>query len=205
MRFNLFFMLLCFATIYSCVNSDKIDQDQPQDGKHSTSETIAENTIKDEVMLAENKESSDSVASNQSSENVEEINVPPIEEVVKVKKPTRPEISFQKDVHDFGEITAGDIIDHKFNFKNTGNAPLVVKSTSVTCGCTIPSYPFIPIEPGESGYIGVTYNSVGKSGSQNPSITVITNASPAKYVLTMEGVVKEKSKVEIDTSKNGNQ
>jgi hypothetical protein len=108
------------------------------------------------------------------------------------KKPMRPSISFKETTKEFDEITAGDIIDVRFDFKNLGNAPLVVKSATATCGCTVPSYPFIPIEPGEEGFIGVTYNSVGKSGEQKASITLITNANPSKYVLHLKGNVLDK-------------
>lgn len=111
-------------------------------------------------------------------------------------KNLEPKITFEETIHDFEEITAGDIIEVKYNFENTGKAPLVIKSATATCGCTVPSYPFIPIEPGEHGFIGVTYNSVGKSGEQKPSITIITNAAPAKYVLHLQGNVLQKKKQE---------
>ncbi|MEE9373922.1 MAG: DUF1573 domain-containing protein [Saprospiraceae bacterium] len=103
-------------------------------------------------------------------------------------------LAFEEFVYEFGVITEGDIVKHDFYFKNTGKAPIIVKSATATCGCTIPSYPFIPIDPGEKGYIGVTYNSVGKSGIQTPIITVISNATQKIVKLKFTGTVVEKVK-----------
>lgn len=109
-------------------------------------------------------------------------------------------ISFEKTTHNFGEITEGDVIKHKFKFTNTGNAELTIKSASASCGCTDPSYPFLGIAPGEDGFIGVTYYSVSKDGPQKPEVTIKTNASDHSFVLYLEGNVipkkKEDEKVE---------
>jgi len=74
----------------------------------------------------------------------------------------------------------------------TGNAPLEIKSASATCGCTQPSYPFIPVEPNEQGHISVRYNSVGKEGHQKPEVSIITNIDKNEIILFMEGFVIEK-------------
>jgi len=97
----------------------------------------------------------------------------------KVKKPKAklyPSIKFDQEVFTIGDITEGDVIDQDFEFENVGKAPLNIKKAEGTCGCTIPSYPFLSIEPGNTGTIGVTYNSVGKSGVQEPEILVYSDA-----------------------------
>lgn len=75
-------------------------------------------------------------------------------------------------------------------FSNEGNAPLVITNAKATCGCTQPSFPFVPIEAGETGFIGVRYVSVGKEGVQKPLITVTTNASKEPVTLMFNGTVK---------------
>ena len=65
----------------------------------------------------------------------------------KPKPIAKPNLKFDLIRHNFDTIQAGDIIDYKFEFTNTGNAPLVINSARATCGCTQPSYPFVPIEP----------------------------------------------------------
>lgn len=109
---------------------------------------------------------------------------------------TSPKIEFEELVWDFGEITEGDVIEKKFKFTNTGNATLEIISTSATCGCTRPTFPFIDINPGESNVIGIKYHSVGKDGDQNPEITVETNSTPKFIILKLFGTVTPKPKEE---------
>jgi len=109
---------------------------------------------------------------------------------VKKKKRKRAKIEFNELVHQFGTIKTGDKVKHQFKFKNTGNAPLVIKSVDVSCGCTFPSYPFLPIESGEEGVIDVTFDSEHKVGRQKPTITVVTNARPRTIKLNLEGFVE---------------
>lgn len=101
----------------------------------------------------------------------------------------RAKIVFDKEVFQFGIIKPGDVIEHKFHFTNTGNQDLLIKDAQASCGCTQPSFPFIPIKPGEKGFIGVKYDSKGKLGQQKPSITLTTNGSPSTKKIYLEGLV----------------
>ena len=98
-------------------------------------------------------------------------------------------MKFDSEVFKFGIIKPGDVIEHKFEFTNTGNKDLVIKDAQASCGCTQPSFPFIPIKPGEKGYIGVKYDSKGKLGQQKPMVTLTTNGSPATKKIYLEGLV----------------
>jgi len=125
------------------------------------------------------------------------------------KKKPRPIITFEEPNQEFGEIVEGDTIDFKFVFVNTGTAPLDIESAIPTCGCTRPSFPFIAVEPGDKGYIGVQFISLGKEGVQNPSIEVNSNGSTQPVFLTMSGFVNPKPKeepAEVDSTelKTGN-
>ena len=107
-----------------------------------------------------------------------------------------PKIKFDELSHDFGEITEGDIVKHNFTFTNVGKTKLSIEKATASCGCTKPSFPFIDILPGETGYIGVTYHSVNKDGPQKPTITVFSNAHPSEMTLYLSGIVKAKSEEE---------
>ncbi len=114
----------------------------------------------------------------------------------KPKKRKAAEIEFDDYLFDFGEITEGDKVDFKFTFKNTGNAPLSITEADATCGCATPSIPFMDILPGEEGYIGVNYNSVGKEGEENPQVTIYSNAKKTPIiVLKLKGTVKPKKEM----------
>jgi len=91
-----------------------------------------------------------------------------------------PVITFEKKVHDFGDMYQGDKVEQTFKFTNTGNEPLIITNVQVTCGCTTPKgWPRDPIAPGGKGELTVAFNSAGKMGRQNKVVTVISNAANA--------------------------
>lgn len=91
-------------------------------------------------------------------------------------KTNGPVLTFEKNTHDFGDIFQGDQVEHVFKFTNTGNEPLIISNIQVTCGCTAPSWPKNPIPPGGKGEIKIGFNSTGKMGRQNKTVTVVSNA-----------------------------
>ncbi len=103
----------------------------------------------------------------------------------------KPEMTFEKMVHDFGEILEGEVVSFNFKFKNTGNADLVISSHKTSCGCTVPEYPKGAIAPGEGGIITVQFNSKNKRGVQNKDIVFSTNCEPNNVTLSIKVIVKE--------------
>lgn len=98
-------------------------------------------------------------------------------------------LRFKDTYYEFGQIKQGEVVNHEFEFINMTKKPLVISNASATCGCTTPSYPFIPVEPGETGTIGITFNSKNKLGNQSPTITVTSNMGTFK--LNMKGIVTD--------------
>ena len=105
------------------------------------------------------------------------------------KKTTLPVIQFEKDTHDFGTITEGEKISYAFRFKNVGDGDLVIRSANGSCGCTVPEWPKDPVPPGGEGTINVTFDSKGKTGMQNKSITIISNTMPNTKTVNITGEV----------------
>ena len=101
-------------------------------------------------------------------------------------------IEFSKEVHDYGTIENGADGTCTFEFKNTGNAPLIISNAKGSCGCTVPSWPKEPIAPGASSKISVKYDTK-RPGAINKSVTITSNAvdSPTK-VIRIKGNVKPK-------------
>ena len=87
-----------------------------------------------------------------------------------------PAIVFAESMFDFGDIKQGDVVEHIFEFQNTGTQPLILSGVRTTCGCTAPYWPKEPIAPGETSSIKIKFNSRGKLGMQNKIITVNSNA-----------------------------
>lgn len=105
-------------------------------------------------------------------------------------------ISFTEEEFDFGDINQGDKVVHVFTFKNTGENDLTITKAVGSCGCTVPEFPKEPIAPGKTGTLKATFNSDGKSGPQNKSITVSAN------VPSGAAVIKIKANIKVPNQKN---
>ncbi|MBC7438768.1 MAG: DUF1573 domain-containing protein [Flavobacterium sp.] len=61
-----------------------------------------------------------------------------------------------------------------FEFRNTGDLPLIISNVQSTCSCMVFSKPTEPILPGKTGKIEVKYNLT--QGTIRKTITVESNA-----------------------------
>jgi archaellum component FlaG (FlaF/FlaG flagellin family) len=103
--------------------------------------------------------------------------------------PNQAEITFEKDIHDFGTIEYGGNGTYEFKFKNTGKEPLIISNAKGSCGCTVPTYPKdTPIKPGEANIIKVTYDTK-RSGAFTKTVTINSNAKTAEKIITIKGTV----------------
>ncbi|MEZ4829586.1 MAG: DUF1573 domain-containing protein [Bacteroidia bacterium] len=93
----------------------------------------------------------------------------------KAEEMAKTSVEFTAEEYDYGQVQAGTNVTHQFKFKNTGTEPLVLTRVKASCGCTTPSYSKDPIPPGGEGFIDVVFNSAGKSGVQNKTVTVTGN------------------------------
>jgi hypothetical protein len=110
------------------------------------------------------------------------------------EKVLTPKIQMDEESFDFGEMQQGESVTHNFVLKNIGDANLIISSAKGACGCTVPEWPKEPIAKAEETIIKVTFNSAGKSGKQNKTVTLVTNAIPNTKVITITGnvIVPEK-------------
>jgi len=86
-----------------------------------------------------------------------------------------PIASFSEKTYNFGEMNQGDKKVHVFDLTNEGKSELIIRKVRSSCGCTAVAPSKKVITPGETAPIKVTFDSKGKRGRQNKSITVITN------------------------------
>jgi hypothetical protein len=99
-------------------------------------------------------------------------------------------INFEEKVFNFGKLQQGESVDHEYSFTNTGKSDLLIRKIRASCGCTaiITDKKIIPA--GEEGSIKVSFNSKGKLGKQNKTVTVITNdPEHAREILWIRGEV----------------
>lgn len=86
-----------------------------------------------------------------------------------------PVAEFDLKEFDFGDMKQGDKVQHTFNLTNTGKRELIIRKVSSSCGCTAVTPEKTSIAQNESVPLKVEFNSAGKMGRQNKTITVITN------------------------------
>ena len=96
-----------------------------------------------------------------------------------------PIITFVEKSHDFGDIQQGEKVEYVFTFKNTGTQPLVISDVVTTCACTAKSYSKEPVMPGKTGQVTVTFDSAGKMGMQNKVITILSNATNSREMVSI--------------------
>ena len=81
-------------------------------------------------------------------------------------------------------------MSYEFNFTNVGNEPIIITEAHGSCGCTVPIYPKEPIVKNQKSKIKVTFNSAGKMGMQDKTVTITSNAVQSPMVLHIKGSVE---------------
>jgi hypothetical protein len=102
-----------------------------------------------------------------------------------------PVMDFEKTEIDYGTVEQGAERVRKFKFKNTGDEPLIITGARGSCGCTVPTYPKVPIAPGQTGTIDVNYDTE-RVGPFTKTVTVNTNEEVNTRTLTIKGTVNKK-------------
>lgn len=104
----------------------------------------------------------------------------------------KPTMDFKDTLHDFGVVHEGEAVTYEFEFTNNGKSPLLITSASGSCGCTVPDYPHEAIPPGKATILKVTFNSAGKSGHQEKSVTINTNTVRNVHMLYIKADIARK-------------
>lgn len=101
-----------------------------------------------------------------------------------------PSISFDNSTFDFQEIKQGEKVEHVFTITNTGKSDLIIRNVKASCGCTAVSPVDDVVKPGASTTMKVIFNSAGKIGKQNKTITIISNdPQKSRTILWVKGDV----------------
>ncbi len=99
------------------------------------------------------------------------------------------QITFETMEHDFGKIREGEKVTYRFKFKNSGKVPLKITDVKPSCGCTASDYTKEPVPPGGEGYVEVVFDSQGRTGTQQKTVTVFANTDPPSFLLRFKGEV----------------
>ena len=102
-----------------------------------------------------------------------------------------PHLTIDEVIHDFGSIGLDEKASHKFVLTNTGKQDLNIRAVKSSCSCTITKLKKNDVKPGESVELEVVFDSTGRRGNQQKSVTIFCN-DPRKPMqrVTVKGVVK---------------
>jgi len=103
-------------------------------------------------------------------------------------KKSGKDLWFEEQLHDYGEIPKDSDGSFSFAFKNVGDSAIIINRVRSTCGCTVPSWPREPIEPGVSGEITVKYNTA-QTGTFMKSVFVYSSSVNSPVKLQIKGKV----------------
>ena len=109
------------------------------------------------------------------------------------------EFKFEQETIDYGKIIKGSEGERTFVFTNVGDAPLIIQSIKSSCGCTVPKKPEAPIMPGEKGEIKVSYDTK-RIGGFSKQITILSNATTARKIVKIKGLVSNVAPLEKEKS-----
>jgi len=101
-----------------------------------------------------------------------------------------PRITFERVLHDFGQVSPETRGTCEFKFTNTGDAVLKILEVTKSCGCTPYSLDKTEYAPGESGTLKVAYYPGSRPGATSQELAVLSNDSTnPKVDLTVEAKV----------------
>jgi len=95
--------------------------------------------------------------------------------IAKEKTPPVPNIEFNRDEWDFGNIKEGEGVSGTFNIRNSGNADLIIGNLRPSCKCTTATISSRTIEPGGMTEVKFNFNSEGYRDKINQIIWVESN------------------------------
>ncbi len=108
------------------------------------------------------------------------------------QKANAPKIVFSESTFEFEEIKQGETVEHTFTITNEGKSELIIRKVHASCGCTAVSPEDTVVSAGGTTTMKVIFNSAGKVGKQNKTITVISNdPANSRSILWVKGIVSQ--------------
>ncbi len=92
----------------------------------------------------------------------------------------------------FGFVKKGEVVKLNYEFKNSGNAPLIISGVEIGCSCTTVDFPKEPILPNVINTITIIFDTKTVYDRQDRTVLINTNGSAKPIKLRYKGVVLSK-------------
>lgn len=94
--------------------------------------------------------------------------------------------------YNFGVVKQGSIARYNLQVTNTGKDTLFIRKISSSCGCTTGKPDKTTLLPLETATVLISFNTYGRIGYQEKSVTIITNDPENPYLLfTISGTIEK--------------
>jgi hypothetical protein len=107
-------------------------------------------------------------------------------------KPSSPDpvVWLDSDRHDWGTVSGAETVDHVFQVRNTGGAPLNITKVQTSCGCTAAVLDHQYLKPGEETRLKVTFDPRGRHGAQTRTVWIHSNdpKAPQKQIVIQANI-----------------
>lgn len=91
-----------------------------------------------------------------------------------------PQLAIQQEIHNFGTLESGEIVNFSFKITNSGEGILNIDSVKYSCDCIHVDWPESGISAGNSTFVKITYDSSGEWGNVYQTIEIFSNALETK-------------------------
>lgn len=100
-----------------------------------------------------------------------------------------PKMALTSERKEFGDVPKGELLEHDFVVKNTGNADLLITDVKPACGCTLQKFDKV-IKPGAEGKVHLTVDTKNFQGPISKTALIMTNdpTTPQVTVFIMANV-----------------
>lgn len=89
--------------------------------------------------------------------------------------PPAPDLVCDQPAHDFGTRRDHETVNHRFEFRNAGDAVLKISRVRASCGCTVAKTSTNSLPPGGEAYVEARFKLKGRRGRQHKTITIESN------------------------------
>jgi hypothetical protein len=97
-----------------------------------------------------------------------------------------PKLEFTEEIHNFGQLKAGETAVYDFSFINSGKEALEMKHIETGCTCLTVEMQKGVLKPGKKGVLKVIFDTSGLYGTQFQAFRVITTGASVDLAVTAE-------------------
>lgn len=87
-----------------------------------------------------------------------------------------PKLDINNPIMELGSISGSNTISRNFTVTNTGKTPLIIRKLKSACDCVEAKIDAETIPAGKTATITLTFNPVGRSGTQSKSVYIYSNS-----------------------------